>query len=184
MQIGYFARRLAAALGRAAASRARAAKSVTAPPAVARDRRDASRPATLNADGTVLATDGLTVHVRRARRGQRRRLPRRARRGRSGSSATTAPASRRCSTRSAATCRAAARCSCSGATSAASAPHHACRARARPHVPSRDAVPRADGARDGAARARSAAPHVVLGLADLAAVDPARARQARARRPS
>ena len=65
------------------------------------------------------------------------------------------------------------------------APHLRAPRRPRPHVPGRDAVPRAHRARDRAARARGARPHVVLGLAALrAAVDRQGAHEARPRPPS
>ena len=87
----------------------------------------------------------------------------------SGSSARTAPGSRRCSTRSAASCRADGTVELLGrdVTELPGAPAGARRPRA--HVPGRDALPRADGARDGAARARSPRRHVVLGIAAVAA---------------
>ena len=110
-----------------------------------------------NADGTVLATERPDRPLRRSHRGRRRRLPRHAGRGRSGSSATTAPGSRRCSTRSAATCPSAGHGQLLGRDVSQLDGAPARPAGTRPHVPGRDAVPRAHRARDRAARARGAA---------------------------
>ena len=116
-----------------------------------------SSPPTLNADGSVLATDAPHRALRRPRRGRRRRLPRRcpARSigliGTNGAGQVDAAQRDR---RLRAERRARVQLLGTRRQPVARAPARP--RRARPHVPGRDALSRAHRARDGAARARGA----------------------------
>ena len=153
-------------------------KTTTAPPA-SLTRVEPLEPATVNADGCVLVTDHLTVRFGglaavddvefRAMPGEVDRPDRQQRRR----EVDAAQRHRR------ATCPPKGTVQLLGRDVSRSSAAPAGPARARPHVPGRDALPRAHRARHRAARARSPRLDVVLGFAALGAVDPARAAQVR-----
>ncbi len=175
VQIGYYARDSLLRWVDKRMGPADTTKTVTAPPASLR-REAALEPAQLNADGTVLATEHLTVQFGgltavddvtfRAMPGEVIGLI-----GNNGAGKSTllnaiggyVPCVGH---------RATARARRQPQEGTPTRP-----GRARPYVPGGPALPRAHRARHGAARARGTRVVVVLGFAALGAVDPARAEE-------